>query len=159
VITRDWKAGDKIEFELPMEVQRIKADDRIAADRGQVALRYGPLIYNVERADQPDINQAIGNGPFTTEWRGDLLGGVTVIKGTWADGKPLVAIPNYARCNRLDAANNSGSEGGDPNVNYAPGSTSSATNAPAAQPRRRGFGAVSSSVWIKDGSATATSAP
>ena len=35
-----------------------------------------------------------------TEWRGDLLGGVTVIKGAWADGSPLTAIPNYARCNR-----------------------------------------------------------
>ena len=43
-----------------MEVQRIKADTHIAADRGLVALRYGPLIYNIERADQPDLNQAIG---------------------------------------------------------------------------------------------------
>jgi hypothetical protein len=23
------------------------------------------------------------------------------IKGKWADGTPLLAIPNYARCNRL----------------------------------------------------------
>ena len=100
VITRDWKAGDKIELELPMEVQRIKADENIAADRGLVALRYGPLIYNVERADQPDINQAIGSEPLTTEWRGDLLDGVMAIKGKWADGSPLLAIPNYARNNR-----------------------------------------------------------
>jgi len=39
-----------------MEVQRIKADGHISADRGLVAMRYGPLIYNAERADQPDIN-------------------------------------------------------------------------------------------------------
>ena len=86
---------------LPMEVQRAKADERIAADRGSVALRYGPLIYNVEQADQPDINQPLGPGPLTAEWRSDLLDGVMTIKGKWADGSPMLAIPNYARNNRL----------------------------------------------------------
>jgi DUF1680 family protein len=157
VITRDWKAGDKIEFELPMEVQRIKCDEKVAANRGLVALRYGPLIYNVELADQANIDQAVGKETFTTEWRGDLLGGVMVIKGKWADGKPLMAIPNYARCNRLD--NNAPGEGGS-NVNYAPGSsTGSATNAPAGQARRRGFGPVSSTVWIRDSASIPTAAP
>jgi DUF1680 family protein len=100
VITRDWKAGDKIELELPMEVQRVRATEKIAADRGKVALQYGPLIYNIEKADQ-DIAKAVApDSPFTTEWRGDLLGGVTVIKGKFADGSPLVAVPNYARMNR-----------------------------------------------------------
>ena len=82
IITRDWQAGDKIELEFPMEVQRIKADERISADRGLVALRYGPLIYNAERADQKDINEAIGSSPLTAEWRSDLLDGVEVIKGS-----------------------------------------------------------------------------
>jgi DUF1680 family protein len=100
VITRTWKTGDKIDMVLPMQVQRIVADKRIAADRGLVALRYGPLIYNVERADQPDISQAIGSAPLTAEWRGDLLHGVMTIKGDWADGSPLLAIPNFARNNR-----------------------------------------------------------
>ena len=100
VITRTWQTGDKIDMVLPMEVQRIVADKRVAADRGLVALRYGPLIYNVERADQPDINQAIGSERLTAEWRGDLLRGVMTIKGDWADGSPLLAIPNYARNNR-----------------------------------------------------------
>jgi DUF1680 family protein len=100
VITRKWQAGDKIDLVLPMEVQRIVADKRVAADRGLVALRYGPLIYNVERADQPDINLTIGSKPLTAEWRGDLLHGVMAIKGQWADGSPLLAVPNYARNNR-----------------------------------------------------------
>ena len=30
----------------------------------------------------------------------DLLGGVKVIKSTFADGKPMLAIPNYAQLNR-----------------------------------------------------------
>jgi len=99
-ITRKWNAGDTINLALPMEVQVVKPSDKIAADRGRVALRYGPLIYNVEHADQPDINLALGSTPLTAEWRGDLLDGVMAIKGTWADGSPLLAIPNYARENR-----------------------------------------------------------
>jgi DUF1680 family protein len=99
-ISRTWKKGDKIDIELPMEVQVLTADERIKADRNKVALRYGPLVYNVEKADQPDIDKYIGTGPFTTEWKKDLLGGVVVIKGNWEDGTPLIAIPNYARNNR-----------------------------------------------------------
>jgi DUF1680 family protein len=99
-ITRRWKAGDTINLELPMEVQVVKADDHIAADRGRVALRYGPLIYNVESADQPNLGLAPDVKSLTTEWRGDLLGGVLTIKGRWSDGSPLLAIPHYARENR-----------------------------------------------------------
>jgi hypothetical protein len=99
-ITRTWVKGDKIDLEIPMEVQRVVADEHIVADRGKVALRYGPLIYNVELADQPDIEQSLGTGPLSTEWRPDLLRGVVAIKGTWANGTPLLAIPNFARNNR-----------------------------------------------------------
>jgi len=99
-IKRTWKAGDRVDLELPMEIQVITPDDRIEADRGRVALRYGPLIYNVEKADQPDIDKYIGTDPLQTEWRGDLLNGVMIIKGKWNDGTPLTAIPNYARNNR-----------------------------------------------------------
>jgi len=99
-INRDWKAGDRIDLELPMEIQFVTADERIAADRGRVAIKYGPLVYNVEKADQPDIDKYIGTGPLSIEWKKDLLGGVLVINGKWSDGSPLVAIPNYARNNR-----------------------------------------------------------
>jgi len=100
-IKRKWKKDDVIDFEMPMEIQTIKADERIVADGGRIALRYGPLIYNVEKADQPDIDKYIGTGPLKAEWKADLLGGVMTIKGNWSDGTPLLAIPNYARCNRF----------------------------------------------------------
>jgi DUF1680 family protein len=99
-ITREWQAGDKIQVELPMEIQVIKADNNIKADRGLVAFRYGPLIYTVETTDQPKLDLSPALKSLTTEWRGDLLGGVLVIKGKWSDGSPLLAIPNYARQNR-----------------------------------------------------------
>ena len=101
VIRRTWKKGDKVDVVLPMQVQQITADTRIDADKGRVALRYGPLIYNVESSDGQDITQAIGSTPLTIEWKPDLLKGVITIKGTWADGSPLLAIPNFTRLNRL----------------------------------------------------------
>jgi DUF1680 family protein len=101
IIHRAWKKGDKVAVQLPMQVQRVTADEKIAADRGKVALRYGPLLYNVESADNKDITQSIGSAPLTLEWAPNLLHGVMVIKGKWADGSPLVAVPNYARMNRV----------------------------------------------------------
>ena len=38
---------------------------------------------------------------MTTEWREDFLGGVTVIKGTFTNGAPMMAIPNFVRSNRV----------------------------------------------------------
>jgi len=100
VLDRQWKAGDRIDLTMPMKVQRVKADQRIAADVGRVSLRYGPLIYCVERIDQ-DIDQVLPpDQTLTSQWRPDLLGGVVVINGRWGNGQPLMAIPYYARLNR-----------------------------------------------------------
>jgi hypothetical protein len=101
VIRRTWKKGDRIDLELPMAIQTVTADSRISADSGRVALRYGPLLYNVEAADQPDITQRIGSGPLTLQWKDHFLDGVMTINGHWADGSPLLAVPNYARMNRV----------------------------------------------------------
>lgn len=100
VITGEWQAGDRIDLVLPMLAHRVKGIDEVEATSGKVALRYGPLIYNVEAVDQ-DITQVLpADAELTTEWREDLLGGVMVIRSTWADGSELLAIPNYARNNR-----------------------------------------------------------
>ena len=100
VIRRSWKAGDRIDLVLPMNVQRVKGLDKIAATEGRVALRYGPLVYSVELVDQA-LDQALEpTSALSAEWRGKLLGGVMVIKGTWGDGSELLAVPNYARENR-----------------------------------------------------------
>ena len=114
VITRTWKAGDKVEMVLPLRVQRVYPDARIVSrarggevshpDEGKVALKYGPVIYNIEKADQ-DISRPMDKGaPVSAEFRADLLGGVMAIRGKFADGGDLLAIPNYARTNRDGAA-------------------------------------------------------
>jgi hypothetical protein len=101
VVTREWKPGDRIELELPMEPQRVVADERIEADAGLQALKYGPLIYNVEDADNHAIDKKIGDAPLRVEWMPDLLGGVIAIRGKFADGSDMLAIPNYTRMNRV----------------------------------------------------------
>ncbi len=156
VITREWKAGDRIDFELPMAPQRVKADPRIKADANLIALRYGPLVYNVENADQHNLDAKLSSAPLETEWRGDLLGGVMVLKGKWEDGTPMLAIPNYARMNRIEKPKEE-IAGGDSSVNYAPGAATAA-NATAAATTAANAGAnrrfaprvVQSKVWMND---------
>ena len=129
VITRQWKAGDRIELELPMEPQRVTADERVRADLGNVALKYGPLVYNVETADQSNIEGQLSSAPLKAEWRPDMLGGVMVLTGTWQDGSPMLAVPNYTRMNRVGPPHE---YLGDPDINYAPGATTSnGSTAPA----------------------------
>jgi DUF1680 family protein len=130
VVTRQWNAGDRIELELPMMPQRVTADKRVLADLGDVALKYGPLVYNVETADQSSIDQHLSSAPLKAEWRPDLLGGVVALTGTWEDGSPMLAVPNFARMNRVGPPHK---YLGDPDINYAPGSTTvHGTKTPAA---------------------------
>lgn len=120
VITREWAPGDLIEFEMPMVPQRVTADKRIQADLGAVALKYGPLVYNVETADQPRLDQALSTKPLVAAWQPDLLGGVVVLTGTWQDGSPMRAIPNFARMSRAGAPIPYPQR---EDVDYAPGTT------------------------------------
>jgi len=99
-INREWKPGDTVEFTLPMPVQRVRADARVTADAGRVALRYGPMVYNIESADQTLDLALPATAPLKTEWNPALLDGVVTIKGAFEDGSPMTAIPNYARLNR-----------------------------------------------------------
>ncbi len=100
VITRTWRAGDKIDLAVPLEVQRVKADTHVAADKNRVALRYGPLVYNLESVDGSLDRILDPNSPLTSTWSPDLLGGAQVVKGQFTDESPLIAIPNYLRLNR-----------------------------------------------------------
>ena len=146
VMSRTWKAGDKIELVLPLKVQRVHAVGAIAATQDKVALRYGPLVYNIEQADQ-DITQVLDPAaPLSTEWRGDLLGGVMVIKGAFAGGNPMLAIPNYARYNRGPVP-----PPAPPKPAAAPATTAAAGQAqPAAAQPRPAPRPPTSIVWIKE---------
>jgi hypothetical protein len=153
VITRTWKAGDRIELELPMTPQRITPSERIESTRGKLALRFGPMVYNIEQADQDITKPVSASAPLETEWRGDLLGGVTAIKSRFADGTPLLAVPNYARTNRdTELPPEAGPMTADPSYYMGPGTKSpKAIEAAAEQRKRRERRPPVSVVWMKRG--------
>ena len=110
-IRQTWKDGDVVEIVMKMPAQRIKADDRVEADRGKVALRRGPLVYCIET---PDQKAPIGelflpdDAEITSIQRADLLGGITALRARaqqrHADqsvsDSELLAIPYFANANR-----------------------------------------------------------
>lgn len=106
-VQRNWKAGDVVEIDLPMPVHRIYANEKVAADRGKVALMRGPIVYCLEAVDQPGVEFSRFALPIESELhaehRADLLGGVTVLKGNaQADGRSvaMTAVPYFAWANR-----------------------------------------------------------
>jgi len=124
VVRRTWQDGDAVRLDLPMPVQRVRAHPRVQANIGRVALQRGPLIYCAEQVDnEVDVRRLAlpPDAPLTTESRLDLLGGVTVIRGTAqylplaeappkslyepvrpgaARAVPFIAIPYYTNSNR-----------------------------------------------------------
>jgi hypothetical protein len=82
VLAKNWKKGDVIEVNLPMEVRRVVANANVLDDLGKVALQRGPLVYC---AEWPDNFGKAGNIilPPNIEFKiipkADLLNGVTVL--------------------------------------------------------------------------------
>jgi DUF1680 family protein len=52
-VARAWAAGDELVLELPLDVRFTRADPRVDADRGAVAVERGPLVYCLEAVDNP----------------------------------------------------------------------------------------------------------
>ncbi|HJN66698.1 MAG TPA: glycoside hydrolase family 127 protein [Pirellulales bacterium] len=101
-ISREWKAGDKIELDLPMSIRRMQAHPEVKADAGRVALQRGPIVYCVEAADNGGRVSHLSlpaDAKLTAEHRPNMLGGVTVIKGK-VGRHDLLAVPYYAWDNR-----------------------------------------------------------
>lgn len=48
---REWKRGDSVSADFKMPPRRVRADPRVEADRGRVALARGPVIYCLEGFD------------------------------------------------------------------------------------------------------------
>ncbi len=98
-ISREWKSGDVVELDLPMDIQRIEAHPKVEDDRGRVAITRGPIVYCFEGVDNDNKVQDIvlpRDPKFTAEYNADLLGGVTVLKGVDNNGRKITAIPYYA---------------------------------------------------------------
>ena len=50
-IEREWKVGSTVEVGFPMPVKRIRAHEKVAADKGRLAVERGPIVYCAEGCD------------------------------------------------------------------------------------------------------------
>jgi uncharacterized protein len=114
VLNRQWKKGDVVEMNLPMEVREVTANPEVTDNNGKIALERGPLMYCAEWPDNKgQVSNIVvpENTTFTSEHRNDLLNGVTVIKADVPAIKiegnnistvrqPFMAIPYYAWAHR-----------------------------------------------------------
>lgn len=117
VISRSWKKGDVIAFELPMEIQKLFAKETVKDDKNRFALQRGPLIYCLEGPDNKD--SAVQNivvektAAIQAVNKPNLLNGVTVLEMKGSSTKrqlnsdelvkseqTVTAIPYYSWANR-----------------------------------------------------------
>ncbi len=114
-IGRNWKKGDKVELHLDMEPRTVKANNKVEADRGRIAVERGPIVYCAEWPDNDfDVLSIFVNQKpkFTVTEKPELLEGLVVLS---TDGQTLGydnngrlvtkdvklnLIPYYAWCHR-----------------------------------------------------------
>ena len=115
VIDRKWKKGDVVSVHFDMEARTVKANEKVEADRGMVAVERGPIVYCAEWKDNAfDIKSMIMNKkPVFNVQKGEIAGCPIVELTTEANtfsynnnGKllmntsTLTLIPYYAWCHR-----------------------------------------------------------
>jgi len=124
-LRRQWKAGDIVGLDIPMPPKLIEANPLVEETLNQVAVKRGPMVYCLE---SPDLPNGVGvmdvcvptDVRLNSHFEPDLLGGVTVLTGTFltqpmgdwngklyrdikrADAQPVKAklIPYYVWGNR-----------------------------------------------------------
>jgi len=76
---KKWKKGDKIELNLPMNVQRVIANTNLKDDTSKIALQRGPIMYCAEWKDNDGKATNIivpKDAVFETAYEPALLNGV-----------------------------------------------------------------------------------
>ena len=51
IIDAEWKKGDVVDIDFPMEVRMIVAKDSLKQDNNRIAIQRGPLVYCIEGSD------------------------------------------------------------------------------------------------------------
>ena len=114
-IDRKWKKGDKIQIHFDMEPRTVRANQKVAADRGMVSVERGPLVYCAEHPDNCfDIMcTLINQTPQFRLGKGEIAGTPILTLTTDAQTlnfnkqgrletteQTLTLIPYYAWCHR-----------------------------------------------------------
>ncbi|MCW3805382.1 glycoside hydrolase family 127 protein [Plebeiibacterium marinum] len=118
VLSGNWKSGDEIDIELPMETRKIVAHDKVLYDKDKMAFQRGPVVYCFE--DKDNSNESVFDKyvhqdvDVKAKFEEDLLGGVVTlsmtgnkkIKGNNVDDDAVMlkAIPYFAWNNRGTAS-------------------------------------------------------
>ena len=109
---RAWNIGDTIELDLKMDVQRYYTNENVDSTRGKVALTRGPIVFSLEKFDNP-----VGStNEYRLDPRAELIakemdvegiGHTIVVQGMAHIGTDedytttrFTAIPNYLHRNR-----------------------------------------------------------
>lgn len=115
IITRNWKKGDNVELHFDMEPRVVKANNKVEADRGRIAVERGPIVYCAEWPDNDFsvLSVLMNQSPkFNVVEKPDMLCGINEIitdaqvlefddngRLTTKDVN-LTLIPYYAWCHR-----------------------------------------------------------
>ncbi len=51
IINREWKKGDIVMYEFPMQTNKVIAREELKQDKGRIAIQRGPIVYCIEGAD------------------------------------------------------------------------------------------------------------
>lgn len=106
LLDREWKKGDRITYELPLEIRQLQSRPEVLANTDRIAIQRGPLVYCVEGADNQGkvLQLALSSNPnFTTKEYQILDEKVQAIQFQGLDGqlpKTITAIPYYTWANR-----------------------------------------------------------
>lgn len=105
VISRKWKAGDRITLTLPMETRMTAAHPLVKENTGKRAVERGPIVYCIEQNDNTtDVDNAVltPETEFTISFTPQLLDGAGMLTAKQGNGtsSTLHFTPYYAWDNR-----------------------------------------------------------
>ena len=105
-ISRKWNKGDAVELGLDVQPRIIHPNDAIASVKDKIVIAAGPVVYGLEKADNPQLETLVFNtaDPLAVSYKPDLLNGVNIINGIATNEKSeqvkFTAIPFYTFNNR-----------------------------------------------------------
>jgi hypothetical protein len=110
IIDREWKKDDVISYDLPMNINRVEANQQVVVNSGQVAVERGPMVYCLEGTDNGTDLMKLAlpdTAKLSATIAPELLSGVVtisgeaqVVAGKDSKSQKITAIPYFVWNNR-----------------------------------------------------------
>ena len=83
-LNKQWKKGDVISLEMPMDIKLLEGHPLIEEVRNQATIKRGPVVYCIESPDLPENTNILDvylplNSELTVDYQPELLGGISTI--------------------------------------------------------------------------------